>query len=54
MMGFKIQTGDPNNPNSLHYKHPQMDNQYSLAIKAVGKLTPNEKIMENWRFEAEE
>lgn len=33
---FVFGIGDPNNPSSLHYRHPQMDNQYSLAIKAVG------------------
>lgn len=32
-------TGDPSHPQSLHYRHPQMDNQYSLAIKAVGNLS---------------
>ncbi|XP_021950663.1 copine-8 isoform X2 [Folsomia candida] len=35
---FTASNGDPNNPQSLHYRHPQMDNQYSLAIKAVGEI----------------
>ncbi len=33
---FTASNGDPNHPQSLHYRHPQMDNQYSLAIKSVG------------------
>jgi len=35
---FTASNGDPNNPQSLHYRHPNMDNQYSLAIKAVGEI----------------
>jgi hypothetical protein len=37
LMKFQLVLGDPNNPQSLHYRHPQMDNQYSLAIKSVGE-----------------
>ncbi|XP_045581544.1 copine-8 isoform X3 [Procambarus clarkii] len=35
---FTASNGDPRTPNSLHYRQPGVDNQYSLAIKAVGQI----------------
>jgi hypothetical protein len=35
---FTASNGDPNHPQSLHYRNPSVDNQYSLAIKAVGEI----------------
>lgn len=33
---FTASNGDPNTPQSLHYRNPSMDNQYTMAIKSVG------------------
>lgn len=35
---FTASNGDPRTPASLHYCQPGIDNQYSLAIKAVGEI----------------
>ncbi|XP_066950988.1 copine-8-like isoform X1 [Macrobrachium rosenbergii] len=35
---FTASNGDPKLPGSLHYFQPGVDNQYSLAIKAVGEI----------------
>ena len=35
---FTASNGDPRTPASLHYNQPGVDNQYSLAIKAVGHI----------------
>jgi len=34
---FTASNGDPNHPQSLHYRNPTGDNQYALAIRAVGE-----------------
>ena len=34
---FTASNGDPSHPQSLHYRAPGFENQYSLAIRAVGK-----------------
>jgi len=33
---FTASNGSPNDPRSLHCRIPNQDNQYSLAIRAVG------------------
>ncbi|XP_071534186.1 copine-8-like isoform X2 [Panulirus ornatus] len=35
---FTASNGDPRSPASLHFRQPEVDNQYSLAIKAVGEI----------------
>lgn len=35
---FTASNGDPRSPESLHFLRPGVDNQYSLAIKAVGEI----------------
>ncbi|RXG67368.1 Synaptotagmin-3 [Armadillidium vulgare] len=35
---FTASNGDPQRPNSLHYRQQGCDNQYSLAIKSVGEI----------------
>ncbi|RXG67369.1 Copine-8 [Armadillidium vulgare] len=35
---FTASNGDPQRPNSLHYRQQECDNQYSLAIKSVGEI----------------
>ena len=34
---FTASNGDSSDPQSLHHRAPGFENQYSLAIKAVGK-----------------
>lgn len=35
---FTASNGDPRSPQSLHYRQPGVDNQYSSAIRAVGEI----------------
>ncbi|XP_063850342.1 copine-8-like isoform X3 [Scylla paramamosain] len=35
---FTASNGDPRTPASLHFRQPGVDNQYSIAIKAVGEI----------------
>uniref|UniRef100_H2YHH5 C2 domain-containing protein n=1 Tax=Ciona savignyi TaxID=51511 RepID=H2YHH5_CIOSA len=35
---FTASNGNPNQPSSLHYIHPNQPNQYALAIQAVGDI----------------
>ncbi|KAG0228708.1 hypothetical protein BGW42_002033 [Actinomortierella wolfii] len=35
---FTQSNGDPNNPTSLHFRHPSGDNDYTRAIRAVGRV----------------
>lgn len=35
---FTASNGDPNKPGTLHYLHPTIPNQYSIAIRAVGEI----------------
>lgn len=35
---FTASNGDPRTPASLHYRQPGVENQYSIAIKAVGEI----------------
>ncbi|XP_078483508.1 copine-8-like isoform X1 [Ciona intestinalis] len=35
---FTASNGNPNQPSSLHYIHPNQPNQYALAIQAVGEI----------------
>ncbi|CAL4112498.1 unnamed protein product [Meganyctiphanes norvegica] len=35
---FTASNGNPQSQSSLHFRHPGVDNQYSLAIKAVGEI----------------
>jgi len=38
---FTQSNGDPSHPNSLHYRNPSGDNDYSRAIRAVGHILQN-------------
>ena len=35
---FTASNGDPRQPGSLHYWHPEIENQYATAIRAVGEI----------------
>ncbi|XP_042231401.1 copine-8-like isoform X2 [Homarus americanus] len=35
---FTASNGDPRSEASLHYRHPGVDNQYSMAIRSVGEI----------------
>jgi hypothetical protein len=35
---FTASNGNPSQPNSLHYYDPYKQNQYALAIQAVGEI----------------
>jgi len=35
---FTASNGNPRDAKSLHYRHPDSDNQYSMAIRAVGSI----------------
>ncbi|XP_065676704.1 LOW QUALITY PROTEIN: copine-8-like [Hydra vulgaris] len=38
---FTASNGDPSYPNSLHYRHPQLLNQYAQVLTSVGRICEN-------------
>ncbi|KAG0316913.1 Copine-8 [Dissophora globulifera] len=38
---FTQSNGDPRNPQSLHFRHPSGDNDYTRAIRSVGSILQN-------------
>jgi len=52
---FTGSNGDPTHPQSLHYIHPQIPNQYTLAIQAVGNIVQDydtDKLFPTYGFGA--